>query len=305
MKATTKTGTTVNRKPIDKKSKALTKVKNILENKAKPGRIIEAQGKKWDTNKLHKANPDTFGMFDLIKSNRPVHEEHVLDLMQKITEKNLLHANPLIVSLGTRDLFEITDGQHRLEAARRLEVPVYFIIDNDLTIDDVPTINSFRRKWTPEDYVHHFVKEGRKDYKVLKEFAERTEISINTAIGLLSGKSSNLNTFITKQFHMGQFKVESLEHAEKVARLWDEFKKFGHRSINSRTFVNALSRVIQTDGYVHKRMIENMKTRHKAFVGCITMKEYIHAFEQVFNYKMDADKKISFVKEKEEELELA
>ena len=63
-----------------------------------------------------------YGRFKLLEENRPLDTAHVNKLVHAIKYQNLLDQKPIDVTAD----FEVIDGQHRLEAARTLNTPIYF-----------------------------------------------------------------------------------------------------------------------------------------------------------------------------------
>src|SRR5690606_774965 len=74
-----------------------------------------------------------YSIFGEIESNREVDLRHVRKLMKAIEKRNLLHLNPIIVDEQNR----VIEGQHRLEAAKQLQVPIYYITDNTVNKSDI------------------------------------------------------------------------------------------------------------------------------------------------------------------------
>ena len=105
-------------------------------------------------------NYDQFKRFD---SNREVNKGHFKKLVDSVKAKNLLHLFPIVVNVD----FEIIDGQHRLSVARELGVPIYFLIDDEVTKVDIALVNNNRKQWSVRDYINFHDKEGLKPYKSL------------------------------------------------------------------------------------------------------------------------------------------
>lgn len=129
-----------------------------------------------------------YDIFKFIISNRELDEKHVTDLMEKIEKRNLLHLRPLIVN---RDMY-LLDGQHRLEAARRLGVYVYYIQDSDISHSDIPVLNSAQNNWTLLDFVNFFALEGYDNFKKFVAFLnEFSEFKPSTLIALVNSRNKN------------------------------------------------------------------------------------------------------------------
>ena len=68
--------------------------------------------------------------------------------------------------------YEVCDGQHRLEVAKRHNLPIPYLVINGLTPDDCVRINAKRRNWTSADYIQHWADLGNDSYKYLEIFRE-------------------------------------------------------------------------------------------------------------------------------------
>jgi len=62
--------------------------------------------------------------FRFSAENRPINERHLTRLVSAIKEKNLLQDFPILVSYD----MVIIDGQHRLLAAQKLGLPIFYRI---------------------------------------------------------------------------------------------------------------------------------------------------------------------------------
>lgn len=77
------------------------------------------------------------------QKNRNINEAHVTALKRSIRKNDLLFAQPILVN----EKYEVIDGQHRLQAAMKLNRPIYYIIKKGLTIDDAITLNVSTKNW--------------------------------------------------------------------------------------------------------------------------------------------------------------
>ena len=87
--------------------------------------------------------------FKKLEYNRELTEGHVLKIMDVLSEPDF-DTHPISV---TEDL-EVIDGQHRLEAAKRLGIPVKYVIDKNFRPEKIITINTCQKGWKPLDYLH-------------------------------------------------------------------------------------------------------------------------------------------------------
>lgn len=83
-----------------------------------------------------------YTMFQKCKSNRELDPGNIKRIKSSILAKNLLHLRPILVSKN----FEIIDGQHRLEAARLLKVPIFYQIHEESDFEDVILLNANQKR---------------------------------------------------------------------------------------------------------------------------------------------------------------
>ena len=109
-----------------------------------------------------------YGQFKMLEFNREVNRANVEIIKASIQHKNKLDVNLLIV---TPDMY-IVDGQHRFTAAMELELPVYYIIDENWTEEDIALLNTNRSNWHLSDYIKVYTLKDNVEYLYLKNLME-------------------------------------------------------------------------------------------------------------------------------------
>ena len=104
-----------------------------------------------------------YNQFKKLPGQRPIKETRVQSLMKSILERDKLYLFPIIVN-GNR---EVVDGQHRLEAAKRLKKYIFYMIDNHSKEKDTLIIHSNRFNWSLYEHVHYYAEYGDEEYKFL------------------------------------------------------------------------------------------------------------------------------------------
>lgn len=224
-----------------------------------------------------------YEQFKKLPGNRELKEENVLKKMKSIKQFGQLA--PIIISL----LGFVIEGQHRLEACRRLGIPVTYIIDGDAGLKEAIECNANQKNWGPYDFAFANAQKGIKDYSILLEFQAKYNLSISVALELLSAsvrKDKGGETNIAS-FRDGKFKVINYEMADVIAKdvLW--YLKYFKKSKNLR-FVRALSTCYYTPKFSPIRMREKMSgisvEANRKLMGCITFNDYISILEYIYNY---------------------
>lgn len=220
----------------------------------------------------------SYSQFRLVEGNRQLVENHVRALMASIGKRDLLESNPIIVD----DEMRVIDGQHRLEAARRLGVSIYYtIVDGGASIEDVQLINSAQRMWSLRDYIHSFIVLGNDEYQRLSDFVEKWDIPISAAVRLLSGDSK----VGLRGFKSGDFVIVNELKALEVMNMVKVFKPYITKNIRrSREFLNAISHIVEKQLATQEEMEDRLQAVGRRFYQLDTTKDYLRAIEDVYNF---------------------
>lgn len=160
---------------------------------------------------------DDFSIFKLNPYNREIKENKVKNFMSQGVKDVVF----LVNKQG-----EILDGQHRIEACKRLKQSVTFQIIDDAEADYIHEINTVGSAWVFTDFLEHFAQRGFKQYIFLQNFIKKYSNKIVTKkeiIKLLRGVSvkgcsrghetTQHSDSIETQFRQGRFFV-------KINPLW-------------------------------------------------------------------------------------
>jgi hypothetical protein len=91
-----------------------------------------------------------YSIFKKEKRNRPISQANVEKLMYSLLENNLMESKPVLVS---KEMIVI-DGQHRLAAAKALNMPIYYCVIEHDHMEAIQLLNSAQKQWTAEDFFH-------------------------------------------------------------------------------------------------------------------------------------------------------
>lgn len=136
-----------------------------------------------------------YSQFKVFDRNR---DTCIAALLQSVIKKNMLSSHPILV---TKKL-EIVDGQHRLLVAKELNVPIYFIIDDSVSIEDVPQCQ-IQRAWSLPDYLKFYLKSDNEAYKFVKKMSlAYPQYKVHTLAYNFSASEA-----AWKQFRNGKYKL--------------------------------------------------------------------------------------------------
>lgn len=159
-----------------------------------------------------------YSMFKRHPRNRPLDEGNVQRIMRSIQFNNLLHRRPLEVNAQ----MEVLDGQHRLEAGKRLGLPVYYEIKEDMKADDIRLLNDNQKRWSLNDYLNFHARGGNKEYVRLEDFMRKHEMGLVAALIALrqGGRAKDPDSF-----KKGTFVFPSLEEEIESIEILNKAKK--------------------------------------------------------------------------------
>lgn len=201
--------------------------------------------------KIH--STEDYSAFKDVMGNRKVRPAHVKKLRTAIeVDPETIKYNPILVN----ENMEVIDGQHRLEAIKQLELPVYYVQVEGLTLENVQRLNSTAKQWQPMDYAEAFAKLGNKNYAKYVEIKRDKELSLNH--DSLMRYLSLDNPITSQSFNEGKLRVDNFERSKELLLQLREIGTYYER-YNIRSFALAFLRLARTEGYDHKRMVGQMR----------------------------------------------
>jgi len=223
-----------------------------------------------------------YGRFNSLVANRALNPVHVLSIMNSLKIKNLLHLNPIIINND----WEVIDGQHRLAAAQKLGLPVYFIQDKNVNISDVRLLNTNVKGWGMADYLYTYIAEGLEDYIYVQKFQKKHNISLSTAMAICSLKTTVSHFGAPyKLFKNGEFVVLDKELAEDFVEFYKEAAKYTvENTFRDRDFIGTLWRVYRMEEINPEDFLEQLARYGKPIYRSAGIKEYARQFEDIINY---------------------
>jgi len=242
-----------------------------------------------------------YGMFKHIRGNRDLVESNIHAIKNQLLDRG--QQQPILVN----ERYEIIDGQHRLEACKRLKMPVQYIKRTGANLDDVISTNIVGKKWTLMDYVNRFAVEGNKDYINLQKFiveAKKFGFAASTAVKIAQGSNTH-NAFYMYEdgvirrgreqkaskplYHVGDtikrgsFKMPSEDEAKRRMQQIYEFKDFSF--YNKVTFVNAIMQCMRIKEMDFNRLLESARKYQRLFTNEASTENFVKMFEEVYNWR--------------------
>ena len=223
-----------------------------------------------------------FGYFE---GNRAIIEAHVRNLMESLAEQQI--PSPIIVD----ELYRVADGQNRLEACKRLDFPVYYIIVPGLTLEDVKRMNSNTKAWSWQENMQSFIDLGVEDYATYKEFYESYELNHTECMQLLIGHTSlrkgskKGKKTMAKTFADGQFVIlqhgKAIKQANMITKVKPYFESYTHGH-----FVRALVHLFNKKQglFSFSKFLKKLAKRTTKLEHHTTRNGYLGNIEAIYNH---------------------
>jgi hypothetical protein len=209
-------------------------------------------------------------------------------LLESMLKHGFIPAYPLHCYPSVGGMVEIKGGHHRFEAALLLRIPVWYVVLNDGA--SIIELERATNSWTLEDYVTSFVRIGSQPHVILKEYCERSGISVGQAASMLYGEGSLSGNAIHK-VKDGTFEVRDISHAEEVARIVTQLQAHGVLFSSARNLVAAISSFVWLDEFDGDTLIDKVSKNFRVFQRCSTTVQYQEMIEGIYNHA--AKKKIN------------
>lgn len=143
------------------------------------------------SGKIYRTND--YDIFKVLKGNRDVKSSRVNKIISSIKKVGYIQS-PIIIN----ENYEIIDGQGRLQALKKLGLPVDFIISPGAGIDECISMNINMENWTLKDYIDSYAERGNEDYIRLSILISELKVNLNiiatAAFGKLSMSSRLINS---------------------------------------------------------------------------------------------------------------
>lgn len=174
-------------------------------------------------------------------------------LSESIRKNDLTQYNPILVD----NRLVIIDGQHRFLVCMELGLPIYFIISDEVMINDAADINQASKNWSTLDYIIHYYKRGVESYVKLVDYSKKYNLHTTNLLALGKG-SVDKNQTITDLTKSGKFRFKMSD--EKVEELLNNFQVFRefYDFADTTIFFKAYIRVASLNDYQPERMLAKL-----------------------------------------------
>jgi hypothetical protein len=188
---------------------------------------------------------------------------------------------------------QVIDGQHRLAAAKELDLPVYFLVSEEADLKTTQAVNTSSRKWSAKDYVDSYAAAGDNEYIYLQQFIETFSLPVSTALFLLSGvRRTGLagGGKLLSNMKEGKYRVMSPERGAEIARWMATLRPYCTFNPNAnRDFVAALAEMYTHERFSFDRLVSKLEAHQLKIDRRPSVKYFILLIEEIYNHNAKSD----------------
>jgi hypothetical protein len=223
-----------------------------------------------------------FEQFKTVNGNRNISMKKVNKIMEDVKNGlNLFPYCPVIVNPSPDGLL-IIDGQHRFTACVKLDMPIYYVMAENIALRDIARMNSNTDKWKNSDFLQAYIKLGIKDYQTLGAFMKKYHCSYSLAVSLLMHGKVRHNGRNIEWFRDGDFKATHIDYGtvfiQGVDELFDAYVFYRHAPLLEA--VEKLNKKGLWDFDTMKRKLQ--ENRHQMDKQT-TAKNYMYLLDRIYN----------------------
>jgi hypothetical protein len=212
--------------------------------------------------------------------NRPLDTREHRKLLESMRKHGFLECFPIVVTRNGGDKLVVKDGQHRLQFAESLGLPVYYV--EDTSNFEVSHIQGTTKAWAAKDYAMRYAMNGVKSYQEGISFAEIHGFPVSTAFSLLAGTVSFGN--VRRDFQNGEFEVKDKEWAETVAGVYKGLLSLSTTLRPTARLLEACMAVCRVSDFDPGRLLAGADKCRDRLVPYSTRESYLDMLEDVYNY---------------------
>ncbi len=197
-----------------------------------------------------------YEIFKFFPQNRKIYQKHVRSFILDETFSKNFSSCPIVVNSEMR----ILDGQHRFEAAKQLDIGIYYLTCHSGNLEDMVRRNVTQKSWKMVDYVEFYQKSNNHEYDKFDQIRLQTGMSFSHGMQILALFHEMRGSDYAKKFKTGH--IELYKYLEEYTEFTGiVFSLFKHLSdIRGKSYVHPLLQ----KSYIHV-LFDMYKNERKRF----------------------------------------
>lgn len=247
-------------------------------------KFMEPQDREEECGKLYKTMD--YDKFSKIHYNREVSYSHVKRLIESLKNNpDDLKSLPIMVN---KDM-EIIDGQHRLEAARKLGVPVYYTIDEHFKPSKIAILNTTQKRWLVEDFIKMWKDQGNEHYEKLSSLMEELEWPFRAFIVWIAADGASNAKLIKSGEFKYNLKPDTVRHIVFTSKVIKFVLDYGYKpkhSLFTSHFHRAMRDFLNSGIVDYDRFLNRLERVPYKFQPRISYQDWMSSFADIYNWDM-------------------
>lgn len=220
-----------------------------------------------------------YKQFKKLVGNRGVSETRIQKIIHSVKKVGYI-TSPIIVN----EKMEVIDGQGRLEAFERLGIPVEYIVQNGIGIDECVSMNIHQTNWTIIDYITSHAVRGNENYiRLLKLKNEYPELSINVLAPAVKG-IGRFQSFVVSQGKL----IVTEEEVEQARVLLDYvmeiFPYIKNLRLRREYLIQSIIFTLMIEEVDKTRLFDKLKNESNLLRPFHSINECMQSLEELYNY---------------------
>lgn len=230
--------------------------------------------------------------FKFIDGNRDT--KHAAKIKKSIEAVGLL-----ICPILCNERFEIIDGQGRFTACKELGLPVYYVQQKGIGIEEVRKMNSVSSNWTTGNYVHSYTEgdDTKESYIFLQSLQKQFPDFSYTFLASVANKNKAHSETVSN-IKNGNFvcTLEGYENAIAELTYLNQFVKCVLEMGGKSDYVfRALDFCYDNEQVDNDYLLRKFKQGYTAFPEVASIRGALESIQKAYNNHQDADHEPIFI----------
>lgn len=239
---------------------------------------------------MHTSETTDYDKFIIPRHQREQKESSIKGIMDSISTYGVISAISCRKSKSYNGKLEVYNGQHTLQACKRLGVPVVYNTFEDVSNKVIMAVHGTSKSWGMEDYLKYGVEDKIDGYLFLDRKYKEEKIPLTGLILMYGGAYGN------KAFKSLEWKALTVERGDRVLSYINDFSsKFNIKHSRYARFIWGLCKIVDTGLYDHERMMRQMSKCSQLMTKQANPEGYTKNIEDIYNYGLTAKNKVQFV----------
>ena len=230
-----------------------------------------------------------YSIFISPSHQRDISNNSIKAIMESMKEHGIISAISVRKSSTYKGKYETFDGQHTVEACKRLSLPVIYNEFEDVSNRAMISLNGKSKKWKLKDYLKFGVTDGIKDYIFLDRAYKKERLPLTALIMMYGRAYGNIS------FKDLKWKALTIDRGNIILKYIKEIETtFNIKHVRFARFVWGFGKVIDSGKYDHDRMIYQLGKCSSMLTKQANPEGYASNIEMVYNYGVKQENRVQF-----------